>query len=262
MSRSTSVAFTAITIAFSTALGCGVEVLDDQGTGQVPFAVEAAFARSCVASGCHGSAQPAAGLSLSGAGLQGLVGAASSQRPELPLVTVGDVPGSYMAIKLLPEEALAAYGVSRAAGTSRMPLSGLTDEALEDVSLVLGWIAGAELPAPSGDGGLPTGESFQEDIFPIFQVRCGCHQISGGEGGLEYNASTAYGAIVDQPASIAGLTYVVPSDPDASYLLAKVEGTHLSMGGDGDSMPPDPLAPLDGEDIELIRTWISLGANP
>jgi hypothetical protein len=248
--------------ALITSIGCGVEILDDQDGGQVPFAVEEAFERSCLGAGCHGSAQPAAGLSLEGAGLQALVGASSAQRPELPLVTIGDIPGSYLAIKVLSDDALAGYGVSRAAGTSRMPLSGLSDEALEDVALILGWIAGAELPTPSGDGGAPTGESFDADIFPILQMRCGCHQLSGGAGGLEYDNATAYSALVDQPSSIAGLTYVVPSDPDASYLLAKVEGTHLMMGGDGDLMPPSPLGALSAEDTNLLRTWISLGANP
>lgn len=242
--------------------GCGVEVLDSGEGGQVPIAVEAAFARSCASLGCHGSSEPAAGLSLEGAGLQNLVDRFSSQRPELPLIAIGDVPGSYLAIKVLSDEALANYGVSRAAGTSRMPFSGLTDEALVDVALILGWIAGAELPVPSGDGDLPTGESFQEDIFPILLVGCGCHQQSGGAGGLEYNASTAYGALVDQPTSIAGLVYVVPSDPDASYLLSKIDGTYLAVGGDGVAMPPTPLGPLAADEIELIRTWIDLGANP
>jgi hypothetical protein len=251
-----------VPFALATSTGCGVEILDDQNGGQVPFAVEAAFERSCLGAGCHSSAQPAAGLSLEGAALQALVGASSSQRPELPLVAIGDVAGSYLAIKVLSDDGLASYGVSRAAGTSRMPLSGLSEQALEDVALILGWIAGAELPTPSDDGGAPTGESFDADIFPILQMRCGCHQLSGGAGGLEYDNATAYDSLVDQPASIAGLTYVVPSDPDASYLLAKVEGTHLMMGGDGDLMPPAPLAPLSVEDADLLRTWISLGAKP
>lgn len=260
MSRLKELSRIVLVAGWGMSLGCGVEVLDDADAGVVPLAVEAAFARSCVATGCHESSNSAAGLSLEGAGLRSLVGASSSQRPELSLVSIGDVPGSYLAIKVLSDQALTGYGVSRASGTSRMPLGGSSDESAEDVALILGWIAGAELPLPAG-AGEPTGESFETDILPILDARCGCHQIGDGAGGLAFNAANAYDALVGQPSSVMGVDYVVPSEPDGSYLLAKVEGTFAALGGDGDSMPPNP-PPLEPDQIALIRTWIELGANP
>ena len=243
--------------------GCGVEVLDDQADAGVPVVVEQAFERSCAGAGCHAASQPAAGLALVGSALDGLVGRPSVQRPGLPLVTIGDVGGSYLAIKVLPDEALVLYGESRASGTSRMPLGGGSEVSQEDVAVILGWIAGAELPTPDPDpGGPPSAESFETDVFPLLQMRCGCHQISGGAGGLEYDAATAYDVLVGQPSSLAGVDYVVPGDPDNSYFLAKAEGRQADLGGGGDDMPPPPLSALSGEEIEVLRTWIELGADP
>lgn len=243
--------------------GCGVEVLDASGTSDVPEVVAEALDRSCAVSGCHDATDPAEGLALTGAALESLLGAKSSQRPDLDLVRIGDIAGSYLALKMLPSDVVAGYGESIASGTSQMPLSGSTTQSQEDVALVLGWIGGAPLPPPtSDDGPMPTGESFEEDILPILQVGCGCHQVGDGAGGLRYTVDDAYDVLVGQPSTIAGLDYVVPDDPDSSYLLAKAEGRHLELGGDGERMPPAPLSALDADQLGLIRTWISLGANP
>ena len=241
--------------------GCGVEVLDDASATAVPFEVEDAFGRSCGVSGCHEAGQPAAGLALVGSALEGLVDRPSSQRPELSLVRIGDVGNSYLALKILPPDIVAQYGQSLAAGTSRMPLGGSSDAVKKDIAVILGWIAGAELPAPE-TGGPPSAESFQSDVMPLLKARCGCHQVSGGAGGLEYDETNAYEVLVSQPSSVEGLQYVVPGDPDNSYLLAKAEGRQAELGGEGDDMPPPLLGTLSQEDQLLLRTWIELGANP
>jgi hypothetical protein len=56
---------------------------------------------------------------------------------------------------------------------------------------------------------------------------------------------------------VPSLKRVDPGDPDNSYLVQKVEGT-AAVGG---------RMPLGGsripqEEIDLIRQWISEGANP
>jgi hypothetical protein len=51
-----------------------------------------------------------------------------------------------------------------------------------------------------------------------------------------------------------GETRVVPGDPDASYLIHKVEGTASA----GNPMPP--IGEIASEDVEALRAWIQAGA--
>ncbi len=54
---------------------------------------------------------------------------------------------------------------------------------------------------------------------------------------------------------------VTPNQPDNSYLVHKVQGTHLAAGGSGSQMP-EGQPPLSQSDIDLIRAWIQAGALP
>jgi len=107
----------------------------------VPQAVQAAFDESCATADCHGSPFPPAGLDLTAAQSGTIVDRASSEKPELPLVEIGNLQGSYMALKLLPEERRDGFEIDG----ERMPIDG--DHESEDIAIILGWIAGAELPA-------------------------------------------------------------------------------------------------------------------
>ncbi len=53
---------------------------------------------------------------------------------------------------------------------------------------------------------------------------------------------------------------VTPNQPDNSYLVHKVQGTHLDVGGSGSRMPLG-RSPLSQSDIDLIRAWIQAGAQ-
>ncbi len=53
---------------------------------------------------------------------------------------------------------------------------------------------------------------------------------------------------------------VTPNQPDNSYLVHKVQGTHLDEGGVGDRMP-EGRAPLSQAEIDLIRAWVQAGAK-
>jgi hypothetical protein len=68
--------------------------------------------------------------------------------------------------------------------------------------------------------------------------------------------SMSFMALVNEPSTQNGaLDLVEPGDPDASYLIRKLEGT-ATVGG---QMPLFGV-PLDQDTIDTIRQWISDGA--
>ncbi len=117
---------------------CGLEVLelDDEPKAKVPEAVQEVFDRNCGNAGCHGSA-PAEGLSLLAGDSNDIIGGPSEQS-DLPMVEIGSIEGSYLAIKLLPDDGL-PEGVEREG--RQMPLTPLAEPT--DMAVILGWIAGA-----------------------------------------------------------------------------------------------------------------------
>ncbi|MCA9706764.1 MAG: hypothetical protein KDK70_13010 [Myxococcales bacterium] len=117
----------------------------------IPPAVQRAFEGSCMHDGCHQATAPAAGLSLDAAHSAAIVGGPSSQSA-LPLVVVGDLGGSYMAIKLLPDDQLPA-GAER--HEERMPLDGIESDDVERINTILSWIAG--FSPEDTDGGSASG---------------------------------------------------------------------------------------------------------
>lgn len=100
---------------------------------------------------------------------------------------------------------------------------------------------------------------FKKDIQPILDANCvACHQTGGALGGLNLEAGSSYGAIVSQLSTEAKMLRISPGIPKESYLLHKLEGTHLQVGGSGDQMPA--TGPMDPELIKILRAWISEGA--
>ena len=106
-----------------------------------------------------------------------------------------------------------------------------------------------------------TGLSFAVDIYPpILQASCSCH-VNGGSGGLSMpDVDTAYGNLVDAPAGGAPIDRVEPGDHTTSYLWAKVNGSHLDVGGQGSKMPLGGA--LSQGQIDTIAQWIDEGALP
>jgi hypothetical protein len=107
--------------------------------------------------------------------------------------------------------------------------------------------------------------SFAADIQPIFNANCGgteCHEVR-----TPALISNGYAAIVDVfPLSGASVPYVTPSEPENSYLMHKLDGTHTldqnaggcGCGGNGSSMPPTGM--LDPGTRNIVRAWIEQGA--
>jgi hypothetical protein len=104
--------------------------------------------------------------------------------------------------------------------------------------------------------------SFEADIYPsIIGASCSCH-IPDPKAGLHMpDAMTAYDNLVGVAAVQAGgLQRVNPGMPGESYLINKLEGTHLDVGGVGNPMPPG--GPLSADKVTLIKDWIAEGAMP
>lgn len=99
-----------------------------------------------------------------------------------------------------------------------------------------------------------TAVSFSRDIRPLLAARCfGCHQGARHEGKYDM---TQFGRLLQGGHS--GLEAITAGDPDSSYLLEVV------TADDGTpQMPPaeSNTPPLSAEEIDLIRRWITEGAN-
>ena len=110
----------------------------------------------------------------------------------------------------------------------------------------------------------PTFRSIQQNIFeagdPSGRVPCTqCHNAIGSLfNGLNLTNAVAYSNLVNRSSvERPGILRVAPGDPDASYLIHKVEGRTGIVGG---RMPFNgPF--LSGGQILVIKRWIELGAN-
>lgn len=273
-------------------VGCGkLEPLASDTEGEVaaaPDDVRLAFEESCGKAGCHSGGSPSAGLDLTGSNVDALFDKSASVDSSLPMVDLGNVANSYIALKMLDDAAIdklkaagaLSEGFSRGGG--RMPLDG-DFESLNN-AIILGWIAGASLPAGmGGTDGTDTDATtdgtdtlpdptdgpigFADHVFPIFSA-CSCHNVdaaSGGNGNLAFGttATSTYDAIVGVASPGApALTLVVAGDPDSSYLFQKILGADqaAALGGGGSQMPLGGM--LDAESMQRVEDWITGGAMP
>ena len=113
-----------------------------------------------------------------------------------------------------------------------------------------------EIPVEAFDG-----LTYVRDVEPIFVPACGesCHDKTGQAGGLELWEGQGWADLVDQPSITRDVPVRVTAfEPDQSYLWHKLLGTHLSVGGIGEIMPPD--AALYDDDLDVVEAWIVAGA--
>ncbi|MCB9702208.1 MAG: hypothetical protein H6711_09955 [Myxococcales bacterium] len=104
------------------------------------------------------------------------------------------------------------------------------------------------------------GSGYAGAVYPIFSANCSCH-VAGSPGNLSLKDSlTAYAALVGVPSSQNGaMDRVAAGDAANSYLIHKLDGTHLDVGGSGVQMPQG-VAPLSTADMTTITDWIEGGA--
>lgn len=101
--------------------------------------------------------------------------------------------------------------------------------------------------------------SFKNYIQPILDAHCvACHLTGAAQAELNLEEGLAYPALVRQRSQQTSLQRVAPGKPDESYLVHKLEGSHIKAGGQGTQMPP--LSRLNNELIARIRQWILDGA--
>ncbi|SRR5690606_14612691 len=134
-------------------------------------------------------------------------------------------------------------------------------EAFQSATLLV--FAGLFLGACGGDS---EGEAatFARDVAPLLEQRCAtrCHVAEDPDSSfLLLQAEHAYGELVGVPAEQAPhLLRVAPGDVEGSYLWHKLKGTHLEVGGEGESMPyAEPL--LGASDLGVVERWIAGGAE-
>jgi hypothetical protein len=88
---------------------------------------------------------------------------------------------------------------------------------------------------------------FARDVAPLLERHCiRCHQPANDKS--KFSLATF--------ADLAANEYVVPGDPDASYLIELV----TSVEGQPAAMPKEG-SPLSDDEIDILRTWIADGAQ-
>lgn len=103
----------------------------------------------------------------------------------------------------------------------------------------------------------PTFTAVQEQIFSRSCALSGCHAGASAPLGLDLSAGQAYANTVGVPSvEVPDLLRIAPGDPDASYLVKKVQGDPDIVGG----RMPLGRDPLPQAQIDLLRDWIEAGA--
>ncbi len=92
---------------------------------------------------------------------------------------------------------------------------------------------------------------FSRDIQPLLAKRCfACHGPDTQEAGLRFDDQTAATRELD-----SGLRAIVPGDPAASEMLARIRSTDPDL-----QMPPEGER-LSGDEVAAITAWIEAGAT-
>ena len=108
-------------------------------------------------------------------------------------------------------------------------------------------------PPPRSFG--PNFSEIQSGLFTPTCASSNCHGGGNPAAGLNLEAASSYANLVGIPSTQdAAIERVNAGDPNASYLIQKLEGTAAT----GNVMPPSGGIPQ--ADIDVVRQWISAGA--
>lgn len=107
--------------------------------------------------------------------------------------------------------------------------------------------------------------SLERDVQPLFDTYCvACHLLESAQAGLVLEAEESHAALVGVPSTQAPMARVTGGEPDRSYLLLKLRGTHLDAGGSGARMPfaaEGGGMHLSPAQIQTIEAWVRAGAQ-
>ena len=102
----------------------------------------------------------------------------------------------------------------------------------------------------------PVTGSGYEAVQDIFANSCtGCHAANSTPPALDGDLCNDIVGV----ASSIGMSQVEAGDADNSYLLHKINDTHLDVGGNGGSMPIG--GSLSADEIAILTDWIDEGAE-
>lgn len=127
-------------------------------------------------------------------------------------------------------------------------------------------------PTPTATATITSTPTFNPDATlaniqtQIFDATCAdvlCHSSQSQAGNLILTDGRSYDQLVDVTAANfsaqqAGLLRVKPGDPDNSFLVIKLTNPTLAQG----APMPSGKAPLSAAQVQLIRDWITQGAQP
>jgi hypothetical protein len=112
----------------------------------------------------------------------------------------------------------------------------------------------------SGGAGGPLTANFDSIQANVFEPVCShCHSGANAPAGLRLDAANSYALLVGTNAvERPNLLRVAAGDPNSSYLIHKLEGGPNIIG----ERMPAGLPALPQADINVIRQWITDGAQP
>jgi hypothetical protein len=129
-------------------------------------------------------------------------------------------------------------------------------------------------PASGSTSGTPAGQprSFRKDVIPILTGSCAlssCHGDRTGNPGVGIylplgDEDGIYADLMKESRTAKGVKFVVPRDPNNSFLYGKVNGdlsafaTACPNTGCGETMPPGTK--ISSADRDTIKLWITEGA--
>jgi len=116
--------------------------------------------------------------------------------------------------------------------------------------------------------------TFSEAVEPIFTVTCAsvrCHSGPSQQNGLDLSAGNALANIVGVPSTdVSAMNRITAGDPLQSYIIHKLRGTQLTVGGAGERMPLLETATnedgitfpvVSDDEIAAIVAWILSGES-
>ena len=97
--------------------------------------------------------------------------------------------------------------------------------------------------------------SFAASVWPILSsddAHCNaCHDSESPASGVDLGSSdAAYTTLTEG---------YISGDAESAYLIKKMRGDDEIYG---DPMPPPPYDLVSASDLEIIKDWITTGANP
>jgi len=114
-------------------------------------------------------------------------------------------------------------------------------------------------PLTAGGSDAPLTADFQSIQDHVFTPICAqCHAGAAAPLGFRLDEGNAYAMLVNTPSvEVPSVKRVAPGQPDASYIVQKIQGI-AAVGG----QMPLGQTPLPQATIDVIRQWIAAGAAP